>query len=119
MFSIIEEACDFIVKLACLNTWSGNYLISTEEVAIATHFTKEEIENKYWEEILHSLQCREEILDAEFDKENLLFDVICALDYCPNYQWIDGDEEVFNCSYDEWKKLPVKQVKSHGDLPYK
>lgn len=118
MFSTIEEACDFIVKEACLNTWSGNYLISTEEVAIETHLTKQEIDDKYWGEILRALWCREEILDAEFDKKNLLFDVVCALDYCPNYQWVGGDEKVFGCSYEEWLAKPTKQIKSHGDLPY-
>jgi hypothetical protein len=104
--------------VACLNTWSGSYLVSTEEVAVATHFTKQEIETKYWEKILYSLWVREEILDAEFDKENLLFDVTCALDYCPNYQWVDGDEEVFGCSYYEWLAKRPKRIKSHGDLPY-
>ena len=118
MISTIEEACDFIVKEACLNTWSGNYLISTEEVAVVTHLTKQEIDDKYWEEILHSLLVREEILDAEFDKRNLLFDVVCALDYCPNYQWIPGDEKVFGCSYYEWKAKRPKRVKSYGNLPY-
>jgi hypothetical protein len=87
-------------------------------VAVATHFTKQEIETKYWEKILYSLWVREEILDAEFDKENLLFDVTCALDYCPNYQWVDGDEEVFGCSYYEWLAKRPKRIKSHGDLPY-
>jgi hypothetical protein len=118
MVSTIEEACDFIVRVACLNTWSGSYLVSTEEVAVATHFTKQEIETKYWEKILYSLWVREEILDAEFDKENLLFDVTCALDYCPNYQWVDGDEEIFGCSYYEWLAKRPKRIKSHGDLPY-
>ena len=33
----------------------------------------------------------------------------CGLDYCPYYEWCEGDEALFG-SYDEWLERPVKPV---------
>lgn len=105
----IIEASNFIVRNACEDTWTGNRIIYVDDVANHTHMTYNEI-LKYREEIMEKMYKRNEILEVEFDAYNNCFDVTCCLVYCPQYQWCDGDEEIFGCSFEEWVSAPLEPI---------
>ena len=105
----IIEASNFIVRNACENTWTGNYLVGTSDVAKHTHMTSCEV-YMYREQIMEQMYKRNEIFDVEFDYRSGCFDVTCALAYCPQYQWCEGDEEIFGCSFEEWMLAPSEPI---------
>lgn len=105
----IIDASNFIVRYACEETTSGNWIIDIDEVTKASGLDYFEVYD-YLDEILDELYSREEILDAEFDNYYDHFDVTCALAYCPNYEWMSGDEEVFGCSFKEWLDMPTEPI---------
>lgn len=73
---------------------------------------------KYFDLIANELSIREEVLDL--DTSNHCLDAIYGLDYCPNYVWADGDEEIFGCDQDTWERtfhaVPVSQPLSMARL---
>lgn len=105
----IINASNFIIRRACEHTSSGQYYVNASDVASATGMDYEDV-LYYQDEIMNEMYEREEILDVEFDNNDYSFSVNCALNYCPSYNWCDGDEEVFECTYEEWleiKPLPI------------
>jgi len=104
---------DFVVKTACENTTSGNYFVSVDDALKASNMTYEDYLS-YKSVIQNEISARDEVLDLDFDEKQEEFDVNCALDYCPSYEWCDGDEAVFECSYEEWLERPVKPVAQLG-----
>lgn len=105
----INSFVDFVVKTACESTTSGNYFVSVDDALKASNMTYEDYLN-YKSVIRNEIEARDEVLDLDFDEKQEEFDVNCALDYCPSYEWCDGDEAVFECSYEEWLERPVKPV---------
>lgn len=100
--------CDYVVRHACENTTSGNYFINIEDALKQVPAGYDDF-LEYKDLILGELSAREEILDLEYDEENLEFDVNCALDYCPHYEWCEGDEAIFG-SYEEFERRIIKPI---------
>lgn len=106
----INDFVNYVVKTACEQTTSGNYFVSVEDAYKSAGMGYEDF-LQYKELIMSELYSREEILDLEYAENSLEIDVNCALNYCPNYEWVKGDEAVFG-SYEEFEKreiLPVAQ----------
>lgn len=103
----INDVVNYIVKTCCEETTTGNWSISYNDVS---HLIGEEDFNHFYSVILDELERREEVLDLEGDYVDS-FDINLALNYCPNYEWCPGDEEIFG-SFEEFEKreiLPVSQ----------
>lgn len=112
----VNAFVDFVVKTACESTTSGNYFVSVDEALKASEMTYEDFLS-YKSVIQNEIAARDEVLDLDFNEKEEEFDVNCALDYCPSYQWCDGDEEIFGCSYEEWLERPAKRVRQLGVNP--
>lgn len=103
------EIANYIVKTAAENTESGNYIFHPEELCAELNLSEKE----YFEVIgyvTEELVTRKELLDLVNVGDGTI-DVNIALEYCPNYVWCKGDEEIFG-SYEEFEKreiLPVAQ----------
>lgn len=100
---------DYVVKKACESTTSGSYYVNVNEALNVAGMGYDDF-LEYRELIHGELFSREEVLDLDYLETEEEFDISCALDYCPNYQWTMGDEDVFDCSYEEWLERPVKPV---------
>ena len=105
----INVFVDFVVKTACESTTSGNYFVSVDEALKVSEMAYEDFLS-YKAIIQNELAARDEVLEYDYSEVTREFDVNCALDYCPNYQWCEGDEELFGCSFDEWLERPAKPV---------
>lgn len=70
--------------------------------------TREDYE-KYANLIVEELNTREEILEPVVLNDGQL-DINMGLAYCKAYQWIDGDEEIFGCSFEQWLEQEAKPV---------
>ena len=95
---------NYIVKNACEETYSGSYNIELEEACEECNidiadFTKY---RRFFEDELNS---REEILEINITETDI--DVSCALDYCPCYEWDNGDEDIFG-SFEGFMERYVK-----------
>lgn len=104
--SDIIKTSNYIVRESCENTSTGNWIIYADEIASALGVTEEDI-IRFQEEIMDEMWKRDEVLDACFDNNG--FDMICALAYCPQYEWCD-DEYTFDCTYEEWMENPVEPI---------
>ena len=116
MFKDLMELNDFVISFsnqvvreACEQTSTGQYFINVEDVLDKNKWSYEDF-LEYKDFIISELSSRDEILDLDFDEKELQFDVSCALAYCPHYEWCEGDEELFECSYEEWLERPVEPV---------
>lgn len=103
----INSFVNYVVKTACEKTMSGNYYVSIDDACAIAGFDRDDY-SRYRDLVFAELDGRVEILDFNHDENEL--DLNCALDYCPNYQWQAGDEELFRCSYEEWLNSEVKPV---------
>lgn len=102
--SIIKVA-DEIVSIGTNRTGSGNYIANYDDVEELIGY-EDYLAN--FDIIADELSSRPEVLELDaYDEE---FDIIFGLDYCPNYDWVSGDEEVFGCSYDEWLQKPTLPI---------
>lgn len=110
----INVFVDFVVKTACESTTSGNYFVSVDRALKASEMTYEDFLS-YKAVIQNEISARDEVLDLDFNEKDDEFDVNCALDYCPSYQWCDGDEEIFGCSFEEWLERPTKPVSQRSE----
>jgi len=97
---VVNEVVNRIVDVSTQKTMSGNRYASHEDVSDL--ISKEDF-ILYFNLIANELQGREEVLDLNITKDHEL-DVMYGLAYCPNYQWSDGDEEIFQMSEEEWEK---------------
>lgn len=105
----VNVLVDYIVKEACESTTSGNYFVSVDKALEQAEIGFEDFLN-YRDLIMREIEARQEVLDLDYNEKDEEFDVNCALDYCPNYEWCDGDEAIFECSYEEWLERPIKPV---------
>ena len=97
--NVVTDVANRIISLGTSKTSSGNYVLRHDDVA---DLISEEDYLQYFDFILSELYGREEILDI--DTPDHEFDCNFGLDYCPNYCWSPGDEEIFGCSESEWEQ---------------
>lgn len=95
----IVKASNYIVRESCKNTSNGNWITYADEVASVVGVDECEIV-KFNRDIMEEMWKRNEVLDVYFEHGG--FDVMCALAYCPEYEWCEGDQFVFDCTYGEW-----------------
>lgn len=105
----VNAFVNYVVKTACEHTTSGQYYVSVVEACKAAGMSYEDF-SQYKDFVFEELSTREELLDFDFNEKDFEFDVNCGLNYCPGYQWCDGDEDIFECSYEEWLESPIKPV---------
>lgn len=101
----INDVVNYIVKTCCEETSTGNWVINYNDVS---DLINAEDFDHFYSVIEEELRGRAEVLDVEPDYDGL-FDINVALDYCPNYEWCPGDEEIFG-SYEEFEKREIKPV---------
>lgn len=100
----ITQFANYIVKSACEETFSGSYNIEIEEVCAECNISLEDF-RKYESFFKDELNSREELLEVVITNNEI--DISCALDYCPNYEWENGDEKFFG-SFEEFITRDVK-----------
>ncbi len=110
----LEELSDTItavanraVKYGAENTSSGNYIMGYD--VFADLITEDDF-RRYFDLIAAELEKREELLDLVVDHGAYELDCNFGLAYCPNYEWCEGDESTFGCSYEEWENTPALPV---------
>lgn len=113
---VVTAVANRAVKWGAERTSSGNYILDHSDFA---DLISEEDFQKYFAFILHEIQARGEVLDVIPDQDSLELDIDFALNYCPHYEWADGDESTFNCSYEDWLRTPVKPVSQLQSLHQK
>lgn len=112
LFELNEKVMAFsnyVVKTACEKTTSGQYYVSVDDACEAVGLSLEDF-FKYKDFIVEELFTREELLEFDYSADSMEFDVNCGLNYCPSYQWCDGDEAIFECTFEEWFKRPALPV---------
>lgn len=106
----VNTFVNYVVKTACEETTSGQYYVSVEDACKAAGMVVEDfLEHK--DIIMNEFLSRNEVLDFDYRGISADLDIDCTLNYCPNYEWCEGDEEIFG-SYAEFEKrevLPVGQ----------
>lgn len=123
----IIRLADYVVKEACERTTSGQYYIDIQKSREAVGMSAGDFD-KYQDLFTVEMLSRDEVLDFDYSEDGREFDINCGLNYCPNYEWCEGDEETFGCSYEEWLERPVmpvtqkwetfkEKVKVNTDLP--
>lgn len=105
----VNDFVNYVVKTACEHTTSGQYYVSVKNACNAVGMSCEDF-LQYIDFVFEELCAREELLEFDFDDKAMDFDLNCALNYCPHYEWCAGDEEIFDCSYEEWLESPTKPV---------
>ena len=105
----INDFVNYIVKKACDNTFSGNYIFDENNIKTACAACNMDYNDylKYIDFIESELISREELL--EFDMNGHIIDFLCALNYCPNYEWCQGDEAIFG-SFEAFENREIKPV---------
>ena len=100
--AVANRALDIAAELSS----SGQRYIDYSNVA---DLISQEDFIKYADFIVEELNTREELLEpVEFNDGQL--DINMGLKYCKFYQWCDGDEEIFNCSFEDWLKMEATPV---------
>ncbi len=107
--NVINDVVNDIVKVSTEHTSTSNWYVSYNDVS---DLISEEDYYKYFDLIKDELQSREEVSELNITEDHE-FDVTFYLDYCPNYEWCNGDEEVFHMTEEEWEEnyvtKPVEQ----------
>jgi len=96
--AIVIRAADRVVFYGTQHTASGNYLIGHNNLA---DIISAEDYKRYFNLIADETASREEVLDLQSNPATGELDCNFGLSYCPCYEWVDGDEEVFGCSREE------------------
>lgn len=111
---MVVSISNYVVRFACEHTTSGQRFVPVME---ALKNYQEQNPCCSFEDVLahrdiicNNIAERVEVLDIHYDPYTDEFDVDCALNYCPAYEWCDGDEETFGCSYEEWVSMPTEPV---------
>lgn len=102
----INAIVNHIVKEACANTANGNYILDAQDACAVGGMGYDDF-LAHRDFIISELQGREELLDVQQYDDN--FDVTCSLDFCPKYEWQEGDEAVFG-SKEDFESRIVKSV---------
>ena len=111
---MVVSISNYVVRQACEHTSSGQRFVSLDDAL--EQYAQQNPSFTYddflavKDIVLDTIAERTEVLDVGFDEDTEEFDVNCALEFCPRYEWCEGDEDTFDCTYDEWLELPVKQI---------
>lgn len=100
--TVANRALDRVAELST----GGQRYVSYDDVSDL--ISKEDFD-KYSDLIISELNSREEILEPVVMNDGEL-DVYISPRYCKFYQWIDGDEETFGCSFEEWLEKETKPI---------
>lgn len=95
------------VKIGTGETTSGNYILRYEDfkdLITGADF------RKHLSLIVTELVDREEVIEVEADPERGELNCIFGLAFCPSYEWTEGDESTFGCSYEEWLDKPTDPI---------
>jgi hypothetical protein len=119
----IEDLSDTItavvnraVQHGTLNTTTGVYTFGPggpyKDLIVAKDYYR------FIDLIAAEISDRPEVIEVEIDSDK---DIIInfGLDYCPNYEWREGDEATFGCTYQEWvmrQTEPVSQRESIAEI---
>lgn len=95
------------IKYGTVHTLNGNYIFDAKDFC---DLISQADFVKYFDLIANEVQSREELLDLEADPTKHRLDCNFGLAYCASYEWQDGDEATFECSYEEWENAPVLPV---------
>ena len=113
MIDNIYDLCDVInavsnraLDIVAEKSMSGQYYVDHSD--LADLISKEDFE-KYADLIVYELSGRPELLEPVVLDDGQL-DINMGLAYCKSYQWCDGDEEIFDCSFDEWMEMPAEPI---------
>ena len=82
----INDIVDRIVKEGTENTSEGNWIVYFDEFGEDEDFVRE-----HDDEIAELLEQREEVSDVMIDLDG--FDTNFYLDFCPNYEWKEGERD--------------------------
>ncbi len=109
---LVMKVVDFIVAAGTKITTNGSYNVYYDDVS---HLLSVDEYKEYFSEIVKELASRKELLDV--DADGSIGEIFClfGLNYCPNYEWSDGDERTFGCSREEWEKREVKPVEQRAN----
>ena len=88
----VTDFANYIVKTACEETYSGSYSIEVEEACEMCNIESADFDKyrKFFEDEMNS---RDELLEIYIVEDVL--EISCALNYCRNYEWENGDDEHF------------------------
>ncbi len=103
---VITAVANRAVKRGAERTSSGNYIMGHD---LFRDLISESDFKRYFGLIAAELEGREELLDLFSDGGAYELDCNFGLAYCPNYEFRDGDEEIFG-SFEEWEKMETKPV---------
>lgn len=110
---VVINMADHIVSTAAQESTNGTYDFPFKEII---NQTSKEWMNVHLHDVVYDLICRDEITDVHIDYADGT--IQCAIDprYCPNYEWEEGDEEIFGCSKEEWEQIePLKVHLKRGN----
>lgn len=110
--SVVNEVATRAIEHVAANTQSGQMYLS---YGYFVDLISEEDFMKYADLIAAEISDRPEVLEPVEFKDGEL-DINIGLDYCQAYQWCDGDEEIFGCSFDEWVEKEAKPTYSPMSL---
>lgn len=102
----ITAVANRAVKYGAERTSGGNYIMGHD---VFRDLISESDFKRYFDLIAAELEGREELLDLAVDKGAYELDCNFGLAYCPNYQFCEGDEEIFG-SFEEWEKMETRPV---------
>lgn len=100
--AVANRALDIVAE----RSLSGQYYVDHSDLA---DLISQEDFKLYAPMIAYELSGRSEVLDQVVLDDGQL-DINLGLAYCKSYQWCDGDEEIFGCSYEEWLEMPVEPI---------
>ena len=105
---VVNNVVNRIVNVSTQQTSTGNWIMGYQDLSdLISKFDY----YQYFDLIASELATRQEVLDL--DTSDHQFDCIFGLSYCPNYEWCEGDEEIFGCDKQQWEQTfraePVSQ----------
>ena len=100
--AVANRALDIVAE----NSTSGQRYVDHSDVA---DLISQEDFVKYLDLIVYELSGRPELLEPVTVDAGQL-DINMGLAYCKAYQWCEGDEEIFGCSFEEWLEKEAEPV---------
>ena len=105
---VVNTIVNRAVEISTQRTSTGNWIMEYEDFM---DLIEEQDYYLYFDLIASELMIRPEVLDL--DSSNHQLDAIYGLSYCQNYEWCEGDEEIFGCDQEQWERTfqaePVSQ----------
>ena len=87
------EVADYIIKQGTTNTYEGNWIFNIDE--IPTDVLGVEMLHKHLDSLRDLLFNRQEVADVEISGDTI--DVVYYLDFCPNVEQEEIDEDKTEC----------------------